>query len=135
MPGYLTDYANNLYLDCLFGGVAFVPRPLLYAGLSLARPNKLGTVLEPSAGDYDRIPVVNSFDTFSAASGGEKSNLLPITFPQPQTDWGAILAVFVADMPIGGNVIWMAEPAGRIIVLAGDPAPSWAPGAMYFSHT
>lgn len=136
MIGGLTDYAANRKLDCLFGGVPLVSPKVLYVGLSLARPNKLGTVAEPVAGGYARVAVPNDPAHFPAAHLGVKANATPIAFPAPTADWGRVLCVFVADAPKGGNVIAMCPVAMTgMPILAGDPPPTIAPGAFYLSDT
>jgi hypothetical protein len=135
MPGFLTDLVNNKVLDCFFGGVAIIPPPTLYIGLSLARSYKGGYVTEPDGGSYARVAVSNDPRYFPAAFAGSKSNAGAITFPSPSATWGPILSVFVADSPSEGHVLAMADlPAPRTIK-EGDPAPTIAVNALFLSHT
>lgn len=135
MPGFLTDLVNNKVLDCFFGGSAIVPPSTLYFGLSLTRSFKGGYVSEPSEGSYARVAVPNDLIRFFPASGGAKSNAKAITFPSPTGAWGSILSVFVADAPVDGDVLAMADlPAPRAID-GGDPAPVIAVHALFLSHT
>ena len=134
MPGFLTDLVNNKVLDCFFGGVAIVPPPTLYVGLSLTRAYKGGYVAEPADGSYARVAVPNDLTRFLAASAGAKSNAAAITFPAPSAAWGSVLSVFIADAAEGGNVLAMADlPAPRTID-GGDPAPTIAVDALLLRH-
>lgn len=134
MPGYLTDGSNNRVLDCLFGGQPLTPPVTLYVGLSLARANKQGTVAEPVAPGYARVAVPNDPAHFPKSIVGTKANGSKITFPSPVVNWGSIASVFVADSPQGGNVLAIADLPSPRPILAMDPAPSIAVGALYLSH-
>ena len=135
MPGFLTDLVNNKVLDCFFGGAAIAPPSSLHVGLSLARSYRGGYVAEPSGGSYARVAVANDPIHFPAATAGTKSNASPITFPAPTATWGAILSVFVADAPAGGNVLAMAELPSTRTIVGGDPPPTIAVNALFLTHT
>lgn len=134
MPGFLTNYVNNKVLDCFFGGQLLAPPRELHVGLSLTRAYKGGYVAEPLGGGYARVAVANDLIYFPPASLGRKSNAAVITFPRPLMGWGAISSVFVADAAEGGNVLAMADlPSPRVVDL-GDPGPTIAADALFFSH-
>ena len=134
MPGFLTDHVNNKVLDCFFGGQPFAPPPELHVGLSLTRAYKGGYVAEPLGEGYARVAVANDLIHFPAASLGRKSNASVITFPEPRAGWGAVVSVFVADAAQGGNVLAMADLPSPRTVGQGDPAPTIAVDALFFSH-
>ena len=134
MPGFLTDYVNNKVLDCLFGGRPLAPSPALHVGLSLTRAYKGGYVAEPLGAGYARVAVANDLVQFPPASLGRQSNAAAITFPAPLEGWGSILSVFVADAAEGGNVLAMADLPSPRVVDRGDPAPTIAGDALFFSH-
>ncbi len=134
MPGFLTDYVNNKVLDCFFGGRALAPPLELHVGLSLTRAYKGGYVAEPLGEGYERVAIPNDLIHFSRASLGRKSNASAITFPEPSAGWGCILSVFVADAAEGGNVLAMADLPSPRTVGQGDPAPTIAVDALFFSH-
>ena len=134
MPGFLTDYVNSMVLDCLFGGQTLTPPPALHIGLSLTVAYKGGYVAEPLGQGYARVAVPNDLIHFPPATLGRKSNALAITFPEPVAGWGLIRSVFVADAAQGGNVLAMADlPSPRTVGL-GDPGPTIAVDALFFSH-
>ena len=134
MAGFLTDYVNNKVLDCFFGGLAIKPPPALYIGLSSGRSSKSGSVSEPSGGSYSRVAVANDLDHFPTASGGTKFNMTAISFPTPSASWGQVLSVFIADSPVEGHVLAMADlPSSRTINF-GDLPPTIAVNALFLSH-
>lgn len=134
MAGFLTDYANNRVLDCLFGGRALDPPRELHVGLSLTRAFKGGYVAEPPGGGYARVAVPNDLAQFPAAVLGRKFNAQAIKFPEPRADWGRVASVFVADSARGGNVLAMADLPAPRDVAAGDPGPAIPIAALFFSH-
>lgn len=135
MPGFLTDYANNLILDCLFGGRPLAPPPELHVGLSLCRAYRGGYVAEPPGAGYARVAVANDLIHFPAATLGRKSNAARIVFPTPLDGWGSVASVFVADAPRGGNVLAVADLPAPRAVAAGDPGPAIAADALFFRHS
>lgn len=135
MPGFLTDYANNRVLDCLFGGRPLDPPPELHVGLSLCKAYKGGYVAEPVGEGYRRVAVPNDLTRFPAAALGRKSNAERIRFPEPRGAWGTVASVFVADAPSGGNVLAVADLPSPRAVGPGDPGPTIAADALFFRHT
>ena len=134
MAGFLTDYANNRVLDCLFGGRPLDTPRELHVGLSLTRAFKGGYVAEPAGGGYARVAVPNDLAQFPAATLGRKLNAQAIAFPTPREDWGRVASVFVADSAQGGNVLAMADLPTPRPVAAGDPGPTIPVAAFFFSH-
>ena len=135
MPGFFTDYANNLVLDLFFGSVTYTPPTTLYLGLSQSAATKTGSTAEPSGGGYARVAVANNLSSFPSASGGTKANAAVATFATPTASWGTVVSVFVADAISGGNVIAMADLTIPKTVNAGGTAPTVAAGALFLSHT
>jgi hypothetical protein len=135
MPGFFTDYINNRFLDLILGNSAFAAPASLYLGLSLNASNKSGSVLEPAAGNYARVPMANNLANFPSATSGIKSNATTIGFSTPSGSWGTVLSIFIADAPTGGNVLAMADLATPKSISAGTSAPTIAVGALFFSHT
>ena len=135
MPGFLTDYANNQVLDCLFGGRPLASPAELHVGLSLCRAFKGGYVVEPPGLGYARVAVANDLVRFPLAALGRKSNAERITFPDPRGGWGTIASVFLADAPRGGNVLAVADLPSPRAVNPGDPGPTIAVDALSFRHS
>ena len=135
MPGFLTDYANNKILDLVFGSTAYTPPATLYLGLSLLPAGKNGQIYEPTGGGYARVAVANSGASFPAASAGTKSNATAAAFPAATANWGAVLSLFIADSPSGGNVIAVADLATPKTITGGSAAATVAAGALFLSHT
>jgi hypothetical protein len=135
MPGFLTDYANNIVLDGFFGSVSYSPPSTLYFGLSQSAASKAGTVIEPAAGNYSRVSVTNNLSSFSVAQSGTKTNAISLVFPTPSQAWGTIESVFVSDSAIGGHVLAIADLPSPSVIAANTGAPSIAIGALFISHT
>ncbi len=134
MPGFFTDYANNKFLDMVFGAAAYTPPATLYVGLSVNSANRYGSFIEPSGGGYTRVPIANSLANFPASSGGSKSNSTVITFPAPTAAWGTIVSLFVADAASGGNVLAVADLTTPRTINAGAAPATVASGALFLSH-
>jgi hypothetical protein len=130
MPGFLTDYACNRALDHLF---QTPPDEFLWVGLSRLRANKTGLIEEPEGCGYARVRV--PFNGIAHAENGSVSNTAPITFATPTGHWGAIACLFVATSENWGYVLGMADLSPQQLILAGDPAATVQPGALYVSQT
>ena len=135
MSGFFTDYVNNRVLDLFLGSVSYTAPATLYFGLSQTTANKGGSVVEPSAGGYARVPIANGTTNFPAASSGTKSNAVAIQFPVPTASWGSITTVFIADAATGGNVLAMADLTASKTITSGSTAPTIAVSGLYMSHT
>lgn len=135
MAGFFTEHASNAALDLFFGGRRHEPTTLLYVGLSTGPASRRASYAEPEGGGYARAALENSGANFPGASGGMKANARAIAFPAPTADWGTIASVFVADAPLGGNVLAMADLARPRAVVAGGRPPTIAAGSLAFSHS
>lgn len=131
MAGFLTDVVNNKLLDCYFGGAPIVPSLTLHVGLSAFQANRAGKVVEPVGGSYARVSLPNDRVHFPDASLGSKYNALPITFPIPSAHWGPVRCLFLADSPVGGNVLAMADLYKPRTIHNGDPALIVAAHALF----
>ena len=134
MAGFLTDVVNNKLLDCYFGGAPIVPSLTLHVGLSSFKANRAGKVVEPVGGSYARVSLRNDRVHFPDASLGSKYNARPITFPIPSAHWGPIQCLLIADSPIGGQVLAMADLPGPRTIHSGDPALTLAAHALFLSQ-
>ena len=100
-----------------------------------------GTFTEPSGGSYARPAVACSLanwsgtqgagtTTASTGTGGTTGNNNPIAYPAPTAPWGVIFGFYLMDALTGGNSLEYAPLAIPKTVNGGDPAPSFAAGAM-----
>jgi hypothetical protein len=135
-----TDYLENLIIDHIFRTATFTKPTALYLALFTAAPSDSGGGTEVTGGSYARVNLapLNANWTAtqggttgaSSGSGGQTSNALAITFPAPTANWGTVTHFAIMDASSGGNMlIWDALTASRTI-LSGDPAPSFAVGAL-----
>ena len=114
-----SDYLANEMLDHCFGNGTFTQPTAVYLGFSTADPGLDGSgIAEPSGGNYARTQVTS----FSAASGGTKSNAVQVQFPQASAAWGTIAYGFVADAATGGNMLAKGPVSNPYAVVA-DNAP------------
>ncbi len=92
-----SDYLEDVVLDdLLIDG--------LYFGVSTADPgDDAATLAEPSGNSYARV----TFDEadWNAASGGSKTNLSAVTFPEASGSWGTISYLCLFDAETEGNLL------------------------------
>ena len=134
IQGFFTDYQLGKWLDQLFAGAPYTPPATLYVGLSIRRASRQGNVNEPSsASGYSRA--VAGSGSWGTSSAGGTTNVQAIAFPTPTAAWGTVISMFVADAPTGGNVIAAADLVSPRTINAGDPAKTFAPGAIQISRS
>lgn len=107
-------------------------RPI-YIGLFTAAPGEAGGGTEVSGGSYARAQLDPSDSNWAATSGGNgvTSNLVAINFPAaPTAAWGVVTHWAIFDAPTGGNMIIYAILTTSKTINNGDPAPSFAIGAL-----
>jgi len=135
-----TDYLENLIVDHLFRTRTFAKPTALYFALFTVAPSDSGGGTEVTGGSYARInlaPLDTNWTATqggtsgnSSGSGGQTANAAVITFPAPTANWGTVTHFAIMDALSGGNMlVWDALVASRTI-LSGDPAPSFAIGAL-----
>src|SRR5262252_4224884 len=135
-----SDYLENLIIDHLFRTRTFAKPAALWVALFTAAPSDAGGGTEVSGGAYARVnlaPLDTNWTSTqggtsgnSAGTGGLTSNAVAIVFPAPTGAWGTVSHFAIFDALTGGNMlIWDALTAPRNI-LSGDPAPSFAIGAL-----
>jgi hypothetical protein len=135
-----SDYLENLITDHLFRTRTWSKPTALYYGLYTVAPTDAGGGTEVSGGNYARVNLAPLDSNYTATQGGTSgnssgtsggtSNAVAITFGAPSASWGTVVAFGIFDAPTGGNMlIWDLLTVSRLIS-NGDPAPSWAIGAM-----
>ena len=106
-------------------------------------PTDAGGGTEVSGGAYARVNLAPADANWTATQGGTTGNSsgsgsanshgTAITFPAPTATWGTIGHFAILDAPTGGNMlIWDALTVPRTVI-SGDPAPSFAIGALQVS--
>lgn len=146
-----TDNFENKYIDWLFraqalglagatAGAGSGPAKL-YISLKLASDSDAMQGTEVSGGGYARVEVVSSLANWagtqgagstvaSSGSSGTTSNNNAITFPTPSAAWGQVVGFGIHDSLTGGIELFYAPLAAPKTINNGDPAPSFAPGAL-----
>jgi len=134
--GAKTDYLENKLIDHLFRGTPFTAPSTLYVALFTAAPGEAGGGTEVSGGSYARVGVANSATEWDAPVGGNATtaNTNAITFPAPTADWGQVTHWGIFDAATGGNLLIYAALNTPKTINNGDPAPSFAPGALTYQE-
>ena len=113
----MSDYLENGLVDQIFRGQTAPTTSTLYIGLYTAAPSDTGGGTELSGSGYARVSVTSSLanwagtqstgsTTASSGTGGETSNNIDITFPEPTSSWGQVQAFGVFDASTGGNLLF-----------------------------
>jgi len=149
----LTDFMENKLIDWFFRaqaiGVAGASAAAgtgpanLYIGLLTANPTDATAGTEVAGGSYARVAVASGMGatgwagtqaagstTASSGTGGTTSNNGVVTFPAPSANWGTITGFGIYDSAAGGALLLWGALGTPKTVNNGDPAPSFAAGAL-----
>jgi len=141
-----TNYLENKLIDWFFRGQAFTPPATIYIGLmTTVTDGEAGTITEVSGGSYARVAVTSSLANWagtqgagttvaSTGTGGATSNNNAVTFPAPTADWGQATHFGLFDAASGGNMLAQAALTTPKTINNGDPAPSFAAGALTYQE-
>lgn len=133
-----SDYMENKVLD-IVGGVTFTAPATLYVALyTTAVPTDASTgttpaggAVEVTGGSYARQSVTNNATNFPAASAGSKANGVAITWATPPSaNWGTVVGFAIVDALTNGNILYKGAISPSKTINNGDPAPSFAIGAL-----
>jgi len=130
--GAFSDYLEDAIINEIFRGTPFSAPATLYVALFTVAPTDAGGGTEVTGGGYARVAVANSATEWAATSAGNgtTSNLNPITFPAPTANWGQVVAWAIFDAATAGNMLFYANLTTPKTINNGDPAPSFAAGAL-----
>lgn len=138
----MTNYLENKLVDHVFRATAYTAPATLYVALFTAAPSDTGGGTEVSGGSYARAAVTSGAsawngthgNTTGASSGtnGTISNASAIAFPAPTANWGSITHFAIFDAATSGNMLVWGALATAKTVNNGDPAPTFAAGALTF---
>ena len=121
MSNSLSNYAENLILNSLFGGSVLTPPNILYFGLSTTTISENGSgITEPIGNGYTRVSVNNNTTSFPTTATSQKNNGVTITFPSSTGSWGEIVDFFISDSLVGGNILCYGTLAIPKNVTSGD---------------
>lgn len=136
-----SNYLENKIIDLVFRNRAFSAPTGVYVALFTAAPSDAGGGTEVSGGSYARVQHGPSDTTWEATQGGTPAaassgttgatqNAGTITFPSPTANWGQVTHIGIFDAATSGNLLYHGALAVPKTVNNGDPAPSFAAGAL-----
>ena len=149
-----SDNFENKYIDWFFRGQALGLNGTtagagsgpanLYVSLKLAADTDSAQGAEVSGGGYARVAVASSLanwagtqgagtNTASTGSSGTTSNNNPLQFSggsAVSAAWGQVVGFGIHDSLTGGVELFYAPLAAPKTINQGDPAPSFAAGAL-----
>lgn len=136
----MTDFLENKLADHLFRTTTYSQPATLAIALFTAAPGETGGGTEVSGGSYARVannPANGNWNATqggtsgaSSGTGGLVDNAGAITFPTPTANWGSVTHFAILDATSGGNMLIYGALAQAKTVNNGDPAPSFAAGAL-----
>jgi len=148
-----TDAFENKMIDFLFRGQALglanttaaagTGPSTHYVGLIGAAGSDATVGTELSGAGYARVPVAATLANWAGTQGagttvasngssGTTSNNVAITFPTPTGAWGQAVEWGLFDSQTGGTEIIRAALGAAKTINQGDPAPSFAAGALTY---
>jgi hypothetical protein len=137
----MSNFLENELIDHIFRNRSYTAPTVLAVALYTAAPSDSGGGTEVSGGSYARASLNQLFSNWegtggevtavdSAGTGGATQNAVAITFPTPSANWGSITHFGIFDATSGGNLLFHGALTQAKTVNNGDPAPSFAIGAL-----
>jgi hypothetical protein len=130
----MSDYLEQQLRAHIFRTASFTKPSALAIALYTAPPTDAGGGTEVSASGtaYARV-ARNPLDanwTAASATDGKTDNAAAITFPTPTGNWGQVTHFGIFDNTSGGNLLFWDALTTPKTINNGDPAPSFAIGAL-----
>jgi hypothetical protein len=128
----MSDYLEGEIVKHIFRTGSFTKPTNLAVALYTAAPSDSGGGTEVSGGSYARAGLDPLDANWTAPAGGDghTDNAVAITFPAPTANWGQVTHFGIFDADASGNLlVWGALTTPKTIN-NGDPAPSFAIGAL-----
>lgn len=128
----MSDYLEVELRKHIFRTGSFPKPSALYVALFTAAPSDAGGGTEVSGGGYARVQrdPLDANWTADSPTDGLTDNAAAITFPTPTADWGQVTHFGIFDASSGGNLLFHGGLTTPKTVNDGDPAPSFAAGAL-----
>lgn len=110
-----STYWDNKILDALFRQVALPGISNVYAALMTTSPGAGNTGVELSIAGYARVAVPTNTSNWPAASAGQVSNTLQITFPvvTGAGPSGTVVSIAFYDASTSGNLLYWCDLASQ----------------------
>lgn len=128
----MSDYLEVQLRKHLFRTGSFTKPTVLGVGLFTVTPSDAGGGTEVTGGSYARVdlPPLDANWTAPDSTGGLTDNAVAITFPTPSANWGTVVAFGIFDATTAGNLLVWGPITPNKTINNGDPAPSFAIGAL-----
>lgn len=137
----MSDYLENKLIDHCFRARSFTAPAVLAVALFTAAPSDSGGGTEVTGGSYARASLNQSDSNWestqgtttavaSSGTGGATQNGAAITFPTPSANWGVVTHFGIFDATTSGNLLFWGALTASKTINNGDPAPSFAIGAL-----
>lgn len=127
-----SDYLEGEIRKHIFRTGSFTKPTVLAVALFTVTPSDSGGGTEVSGGSYARVQrdPLDANWTAASSTDGLTDNAAALTFPTPTANWGTIVAFGIFDATSGGNLLVWGPITPNKTVNNGDPAPSFAIGAL-----
>lgn len=128
----LSDYLEVEIRKHIFRTGSFTKPTVLAVALFTAAPSDSGGGTEVSGGSYARVQrdPLDANWTGASATDGLTDNAAALTFPAPTANWGVVTHFGIFDATTAGNLLIHGALTTPKTVNSGDPAPSFAVGAL-----
>lgn len=122
MAGGKGNTLANAILDHVLGGPDYSRISNVYIALYTASPTSSGggTEVSTSATAYGRQTVVNTTASWTATSGGVKSNINLIDFGTATGNWGTVVAGTIMSDPSTGYILYFGPLTTSKTISTGD---------------
>lgn len=128
----MSDYLEGELIKHIFRTGSFTKPTVLAVALFTAAPSDSGGGTEVTGGSYARVdrPPLDANWAAPAGGNGLTDNVATITFPTPTANWGVVTHIGIFDATTAGNLLFHGALAVPKTINNGDPAPSFAAGAL-----
>jgi len=112
------------------------PKRPVHISLHTADPLDAASGAEVTGGSYARVATapLDANWTAVSATDGNTDNAAAITFPTPTANWGVVTHFAVWDRATTGNMMVHGALTTAKTINNGDPAPSFAIGALDITY-
>jgi len=128
----MSDYLEVELRKHIFRTGSFTKPTVLGVALFTVTPTDAGGGTEVTGGSYARVNLapLDANWTGASATDGATDNASAITFPTPSANWGVVVAFGIFDATTAGNLLIWGPITPNKTINNGDPAPSFAIGAL-----
>lgn len=129
----MSDYLEVELRKHIFRTGSFTKPSALYVSLHTAAPDEdASPTNEVTGGSYARVQrdPLDANWTAASATDGNTDNAAAITFPTPSANWGTVTHFGIWDASTSGNMLLSGTITPNKTINNGDPAPSFAIGAL-----